>query len=102
MTPDWTDGVLVNNNNALMAFQYFNNEQSRSFQFLIPEFIHRLFSLSIVNSYAINRLLFVFMAFVVFHFFLRKWFDQAESFAGVLIMSGSMAITFTIFSWQLI
>jgi hypothetical protein len=96
MTPDWTNGILVNNHNALMAFQYFNNEQSRLFQFLIPEFIHCFLSLSIVNSYAINRLLFVFMAFVVFHFFLRKWFDQAVSFAGVLIMSGSMAITFTI------
>jgi hypothetical protein len=96
MTPAWMDGTLVNNHNALMAFQYTNNEQSRLLQFLIPEFFHRAFSLSIVSSYALARLLFVFLAFIVFHFYLRKWFSQAESFAGVVILSGSLAISFLI------
>ena len=96
LTPPWTDGTLDGIHNQLMAFQYTNNEQSRLFQFLIPEFFHRVFSLTTESSYAIARLLFVFMAFVVFHFFLRKWFSQAESLAGVLILSGSMAITFLI------
>ena len=95
-TVAWTNGVLVNDHKALLAFEYYNNEQSRLFQFLIPEFIHRTFSLSIESSYALARLLFVFMAFLVFHLFLRKWFKQAASFAGVLILSGSMAITFLV------
>jgi hypothetical protein len=86
LTPGWTDGTLDGIHNQLMAFQYTNNEQSRLFQFLVPEFFHRVFSLTIGSSYALARLLFVFMAFVVFHFFLRKWFSQAESFAGVLIL----------------
>jgi hypothetical protein len=93
-TAAWTNGGLVDQHNALLAFVSYNNEQSRLFQFLIPEFLHRMFSLSIVSSYSFARLLFVFVAFVVFHFFLRKWFSQAVSFAGVLILSGSMAITF--------
>ena len=95
-TAAWTNGVLVNDHNTLLAFQYYNNEQSRLFQFLIPEFLHQMFSLSIVSSYALARLLFVFMAFLVFHLFLRKWFNQAASIAGVLILSGSMAITFLV------
>jgi hypothetical protein len=96
LNPAWTDGTLEGNHYRLMAFQYTNNEQSRLFQFLIPELFHRTFSLSIESSYALARLLFVFLAFVAFHFFLRKWFSQAESFAGVLILSGSLAITFLI------
>jgi hypothetical protein len=100
LTPEWTDGTLDGVHNWLMAFQYSNNEQSRLFQFLIPEAFHRLFSLTVGSSYALARLLFVFMAFVAFHFFLRKWFSRSESFAGVLILSGSMAITFLIFDLQ--
>ncbi len=100
LTPGWTDGTLDGIHNRLMAFQYTNNEQSRLFQFLVPEFFQRVFSLTIGSSYALARLLFVFMAFVVFHFFLRKWFSQAESFAGVLILSGSMAITFLVTDLQ--
>jgi len=96
LTPEWTDGTLSGKHNLLMAFQYYNNEQSRLFQFLIPEFFHRLFSIYIESSYALARLLFVFLALVLFHFFLRKWFSQAESFAGVVILSGSMAISFLI------
>jgi hypothetical protein len=100
MTPEWINGTLDGIHNQLMAFQYANNEQSRLLQFLIPEFLRRVFSLTIESSYALARLLFVFMAFVVFHSFLRKWFSQAESFAGVLILSGSMAITFLIHDLQ--
>jgi len=100
LTPEWTDGTLDGIHNRLMAFQYSNNEQSRLLQFLVPEFFHRTFSLTIGSSYALARLLSIFMALVVFHFFLRKWFSQAESFAGVLILSGSMAITFLVFDLQ--
>ncbi len=100
LTPVWTDGTLINDHNALMAFQSTNNEQSRLFQFLVPEFFHRVFSISIVDSYTLARFLFVFMAFVVFHFFLRKWFSQAESLAGVVILSGSLAVTFLIVDLQ--
>jgi hypothetical protein len=96
LNPEWTDGTLAGKHNLLMAFQYTNNEQSRLFQFLIPELFHRLFSIYSESSYALARLLFIFLAFVVFHFFLRKWFSQGESFCGVVILSGSMAITFLI------
>lgn len=95
-TSAWIDGTLDGEHQRLIAFQFTNNEQSRLFGFLIPEFFHKVFSLYPESSYALARLLFVFLAFVVFHFFLRKWFSQAESFAGVLILSGSLAVTFLI------
>jgi hypothetical protein len=100
LTPAWINGTLVDNHNALMAFNYYNNEQSRLFQFLIPELFLRVFSLSTESSYALTRLLFIFLAFVAFHFFLRKWFSMAESFAGVLILSGSLAISFLVVDLQ--
>lgn len=96
MTPGWMDGRLVNNHQALITFSYFNNEQDRLLQFLLPEIAHRLFSLSIPTSYALVRLVLIFLAFAVFHFYLRNWFSPVESFAGVLVLSGSLAVAFLI------
>ncbi len=94
--PAWQNGTLLGNHNQLMAFQYFNNEQCRILQFLVPEALHRVFDFSIITSYAINRLVFVFLAFVVFHYFLRKWFSPIASFAGVMILSSAMMVSFLI------
>ncbi len=96
----WQSGNLVSNHTELMAFQYFNNEQSRILQFLVPEALHRVFDFSIITSYAISRLVFVFLAFVVFHYFLRKWFSPIASFAGVMILSAAMPVTFLIHDLQ--
>lgn len=94
--PAWQNGTLVENHNLLMAFLYYNNEQSRILQFLVPEALHRIFDFSIITSYAIARLIFVFLAFVVFHRFLRKWFTPIASFAGVMILSAGMMVSFLI------
>ena len=96
LTAAWLDGTLAHNHQLLLAFQYTNNEQSRLLQFLPPEFLRAVFSLSIETSYALARFLFVFLAFVAFHYFLRKWFNPVESFAGVLILNGSMVVAFLI------
>ncbi|MBA3767559.1 MAG: hypothetical protein H0W99_11340 [Acidobacteria bacterium] len=37
VTPAWFNGTLVENHKQLLALQYMNNEQSRLFQFYIPE-----------------------------------------------------------------
>jgi len=100
MTPTWTNGDLVRNHSLLMNFQYYNNEQSRVMQYLIPELFSRIFSLETPNNYAFARLIFVFLAFLVFHFFLRKWFTSSESFAGVLILWGSMSVSFMLYDLQ--
>jgi hypothetical protein len=96
----WQSGNLVSNHTELMAFQYYNNEQSRILQFLVPEALHRVFDFSIITSYAISRLVFVFLAFVVFHYFLRKWFSPIASFAGVMILSAALPVTFLIHDLQ--
>jgi len=95
-TPAWENGTLAENHHLLMAFQYYNNEQSRILQFLIPEALHKVFDFSIITSYSVARLVFVFLAFVVFHYFLRKWFSPIASFAGVMILSAGMAVSFLI------
>ena len=96
----WQNGNLLSNHTKLMAFQYYNNEQSRVLQYLVPEGLHRVFDFSIITSYAISRLVFVFLAFVVFHYFLRKWFSPIASFAGVMILSAAMPVTFLIHDLQ--
>jgi hypothetical protein len=96
LTQSWINGTLVHNHQLMMAFQFTNNEQSRLLQFLAPEFLHSSFSLSIETSYALVRFLFVFLAFVVFHYYLRKWFNPLQSFTGVLILSASMVVGFLI------
>ncbi len=94
--PGWYDGTLLSNHQKLMAFQYTNNEQSRLLQFLVPELLHRITGLYIENSYALARLTFVFFAFLAFHFFLRRWFDRAESFAGGLILFSALPVAIMI------
>jgi hypothetical protein len=99
-TGAWLSGKLEENHTALMAFQYFNNEQSRVLQYLVPEGLRKVFDLSIITSYAVSRLMFVFLAFVVFHYFLRKWFSAIESFAGVMILSAGLMIGFMVQDMQ--
>ena len=93
LTFSWFDGTLVSNHTLLLHFGYTNNEQSRLLQFLIPELFRNLFSLSIPDAYILQRWLFVFLAFVCFHMYLRKWFGTPASFAGVLFLAAIMPLT---------
>lgn len=94
LTPAWFDGTLIENHQRLLAYQYFNNEQSRLLQFYIPEAFKRLLGLSIVHAYILQRWLFVFLAFLCFHFYLRKWFDSKLSFAGVMFLAAIMPLCY--------
>jgi hypothetical protein len=92
-TPNWYV-TLQSNHESLVAFTYSNNEQSRIFQFLIPELFIDLFHMTTPHAYAMSRLLFVFLSFVFFHKFLRKWFSKAESFCGVAVLSSILPYTY--------
>lgn len=94
VTPAWFNGTLESNHELLLQFQYTNNEQSRLFQFYIPELFGEVFGLSIPHAYILQRWLFVFLAFVLFHFYLREWFDKRLAFAGVALMSAVMPLTY--------
>jgi hypothetical protein len=94
MTGAWFDGTLLDNHQHLLAFQYMNNEQSRLLQFYIPETFHRLLGLSIIHAYILQRWLFVLLAFICFHFYLRKWFDSKLAFAGVLSLAAIMPLSY--------
>lgn len=94
VTPDWLNGVLIYHHKLLLQLNYTNNEQSRLLQFYIPELFHRLFSLSIEHAYILQRWMFVFLAFICFHKYLRKWFSVQESFSGVLFLAAIMPLSY--------
>ncbi|MFH1453785.1 MAG: hypothetical protein ABIH00_07380 [Armatimonadota bacterium] len=94
LTTTWLDGTLIRNHNMLLGFIYTNNEQSRVLQYYIPEFFRNLFSLSVPDAYILQRLVFVTLAFILFHFFLRKWFLPPASFAGVLFLAAVMPLSY--------
>ena len=90
----WFDGSLTSNHQQLLAFKYTNNEQSRLLQFYIPEVLHRLLGLSVVHAYMLQRFLFILMAFICFHFYLRKWFNAKLAFAGVMFLAAVMPLAY--------
>src|SRR3954469_23408974 len=63
VSPTWFDGTLERNHYLLLAFNYTNNEQSRLFQFLIPEALIRLLGLTVEHAYLVQRWIFVWVAF---------------------------------------
>ena len=94
VTHAWFDGTLVDNHRRLLAYQYFNNEQSRLLQFYIPEAFSRVFGLSVIHAYILQRWLFVFVAFVCFHAYLKRWFDNRLAFAGVMSLAAIMPLSY--------
>lgn len=93
-TPAWFNGTLFHNHELLLEFQYTNHEQSRVLQFYIPELLRRLLDISVEHAYILQRWTFTFAVFVIFHLYLRKWFKQGESFAGVLLFAAVMPVAF--------
>jgi Gpi18-like mannosyltransferase len=93
LTPSWFTQLALNHE-ALLRFEYTNNEQSRLLQFYIPELFQRVLGTTTPHSYALARLLFVFLTFVCFHRFLRKWFSVGEAAAGVLLLAAILPFTF--------
>lgn len=94
ITESWFDGTLASNHQQLLAFDYTNNEQSRLAQFGIPEIISRLSGCQIESAYIAQRLLFVFAAFVAFHLYLRKWFDERTCFLTVVLLAALMPLVY--------
>ncbi len=94
LTPAWLNGRLNRNHELLLNFSYTNNEQSRLLQFYIPEWFHHLFSIPIQQAYILQRWLFIFLVFICFHKYLRKWFNVPESFSGVLFLAAIMPLSY--------
>jgi hypothetical protein len=93
-TPAWFDGTLIRNHHLLLKFSYTNNEQSRLLQFYVPELFHEILMLSIEHAYMLQRFLFVFLAFICFHAYLRRWFDARVTFCGVLLLAAIIPFTY--------
>jgi hypothetical protein len=87
LTPGWFGGLLVRNHARLLDFSYSNNEQSRLLQFYVPEALHRLFGLTIPDSYLLARFVFVLLAFLAMHLFCRAFFDRAGAALCVSVLA---------------
>jgi hypothetical protein len=94
VTPAWFDGTLERNHAALLAFQYANNEQSRVLQFAIPEGLIRIFGVSVPHAYMIQRWAFVWLAFVLFHVYARRWFSRELAFGAVCLLAATLLFSF--------
>tara|TARA_B100000686_G_scaffold348468_1_gene439577 strand:+ start:3457 stop:4443 length:987 start_codon:yes stop_codon:yes gene_type:complete len=94
ITSAWFDTHLAVNHQSFLHFNGVNNEQSRVLQFYLPELFRHVFSISIEDAYILQRWLFVFLAFVCFHKYLQKWFDNGVSFAGVVLLAAVMPLTY--------
>jgi hypothetical protein len=90
----WFDGRLEENHTLLWGFQYYNNEQSRLLQWVIPQAIIKITHISIPHAYMVQRFLFVFLAFLCFHYYMRRWLSPGESFAGVAFLAAVIPLTF--------
>ena len=90
----WFRGKLTENHLLLWKFEYFNNEQSRVLQWAIPQAIMKFTHLQVPQAYIVQRFVFVFLAFLCFHYYLRKWLTPGESFAGVAFLAVVMPITY--------
>ena len=91
----WFKGALADIHRHLLAFEYYNNEQSRLLQWVIPQAIIKITQLSIPHAYMVQRFAFVFLAFLCFHYYMRKWLSPGESFAGVAFLAAVMPLTYT-------
>lgn len=95
VTPNWFDpGELVTNHYMLTRWKYTNNEQSRILQWLIPDSLHELTGWTIPDAYMFQRWFFVLLAFVCFHFFLRKWFKASAAFGAVCFLAAIMPLSY--------
>jgi len=90
----WFKGTLADNHRLLWSFQYYNNEQSRLLQWVVPQAIIEITHISIPHAYMVQRFVFVFLAYLVFHFYMRKWLTAGESFAGVAFLAAVMPLTY--------
>ncbi|MBF0277591.1 MAG: hypothetical protein HQM13_07370 [SAR324 cluster bacterium] len=95
LTPFWHVDVLAKNHALFLQFQNTNNEQSRILQFYVPEALIKIFGFSVQDAYQIQRWVFVFLTFLCFHIYLKKWFDSKLAFTGVVFLSAVMPLTYS-------
>jgi len=93
-TPAWFDGTLARNHALLLDFNYTNNEQSRLFQFYVPEAFVQMFGLSFPDAYILQRVLFTLLTFFLFFLYARKWFQDSLAAVCVITMAVLMPLTY--------
>lgn len=58
-------------------------------------YFHRLSGIPLAYSFAFFRFIFFFLAFVLFHIYLRHWFDNKMAMIGTLSLMASLPLTLT-------
>ena len=55
--------------------------------------IHKVFRVPLDYSYALFRFIFFFISFILFHIYLKKWFDDKVAMIGTLSLIASLPLT---------
>jgi hypothetical protein len=92
--PDWLNGQLAYEHGRYLAFTGSNNMQSRVLEWLIPEGLVRLFGLDVPHAYMLQRFVFVWVALVLFHVYLRRWFTPGLAFGGACLLAACLPFTY--------
>lgn len=94
VTPHFKDGLLLSNHMDLINGAGTAPTQYRLLQYYVPELIHRLFGIDLVNAYLLQRLGWTTLTVLVFHVYLRKWFDTKVAMIGTLFLLATMQWTY--------
>jgi len=58
-------------------------------------FFHKISHIPLNYAYALFRFIFFFLSFILFHIYLKKWFDDKLAMIGTLSMVASLPLTLT-------
>jgi len=71
-----------------------DSNQFRLMSFWLAEGTSKIFDQSIPSAYLIDRFIFTFLMFCLFHLFLLKWFKHKGAFLGTTILAAITPITY--------
>jgi hypothetical protein len=94
LTRSYYNGRLEYNHEQLMAGKYTAPEQYRLLQYYVPEYIHRILGVELLDAYVLQRLIWVALTFCVLHLYLRRWFDTRGAMIGTLFLAATMQWTY--------
>ena len=94
ITPCYFNGTLATNHARSLNGVSTAPNQYRLLEYYIPQFIHAIFRLNIVDAYVLQRFVWTALTFIVFHIYLRKWFDGKVSVIGTLFLAATMQWTY--------
>jgi hypothetical protein len=78
------DNYLIEFHHKLINGTFLTPIQYRLISYYLPELIHKVFHISLKLSYIILRYIWVSLSLIIFHKYLKKWFNERIAHFGTL------------------